>query len=114
MIIYDTTLGITYYEIPDNQDMDVFIFNKPISFKNRVSSFIGDYPVNWYDYRIVDGELILLTNQEQIEIRTYGKILTDYERDNIPPPPIPLPTETDILKEQVKELQSVIDILLEG
>ena len=66
MLIYKVSNGIIIAKIPKGQ---------PYDYLELESSLL-----DWRNYKIVEKELIELTDTERLEIRGYNRILTEKER----------------------------------
>lgn len=104
MLVYIIKSGQIIANIPQGQPYD-YLDDRPLSF-----IIADEYLDNWKDYKVVDGELVKLTEQELNDIYLYGKILTDEERESLIPEE-QLPTTIE-LQERIKELENAMDVML--
>lgn len=67
--------------LPDDQDPNVYFANQPLDFKNDIGClYVSDIPEDYHNYKIIDTELVRMSDDEIVEIARFGKILTDKER----------------------------------
>ena len=64
--------------------------------------YLESIPIDYYNYKIINGELVRLSKQEIEELRLYGRILTEEERQLQKLKPSP---------EEVKKAEQTIEIL---
>lgn len=103
MIVYDKNTGDVIRSMPDDQDILTFFFHYPQEFKDNLASImIENVPRDLKNYRVINAELIQKSNEEILEIKKYGKILTEEERLNIQLMPS---------QQEVQKAQTTMEIL---
>ena len=103
MIVYNKKNGNIIANIPDSQNIDICFKYYPDEFKKKLASlFVNNPPRDLNNYKVINNELIKMSEQEILEIRQYGKILTEEERllNKLKPSP-----------EEVKKAEQTIEIL---
>ena len=75
MLIYERSSGMIVADIPKGQPYE-YLYDVPLGHLE-----LDEYPSNIFDYRILNDELIPLSDVEIRERLIYGKLLTDDERD---------------------------------
>lgn len=95
MLIYKKDDGKVIANIPDGQTYNYL--------GDNVESFeIENEPEDWYNYKIINGELIKLTDVEIYELIRYERLLTEEER---------LLKQLKPSLEEVREAEQTIKIL---
>ena len=74
LLIYRTNDGIVLAKIPEGQPYE-YLHEEDVS-----TLVLEDYPINVFNYKVVGGSLVKLTNTEIDEIREYSRILDEDER----------------------------------
>lgn len=83
IIIYNNITGKIIAETDKNQTVETLYYHYPKKFKENidileVGDFFKDKDID--EYVVIDKQLIKIPDEELIEIRQYGKILTEEER----------------------------------
>ena len=100
---YNIETGRIINVVPNIQTMESYYFHYKEDFlKNIEEKIIDDVPDDWRNYKIINNELVKMTDLEIQEIREYGKILTDEERQLQKLKPS---------QEEVKKAEQTIEIL---
>ena len=104
MIVYDNRTGEILCLLERMQKVDFYFRYYPETFKNNLATMkINEVPEDIiYNYKIINNELVKMTDLEKSEIRKYGKILTEEERQLQKLKPSP---------EEVKKAEQTIEIL---
>ena len=80
-IIYHKGNGLIECAISEKQDYKVYFENFPEEFINNLGVIKAkNVPVNLKEYKVNNGKLVKMTDNEIQEINTYGRILTEEER----------------------------------
>ncbi len=74
MLIYSEQTNRVLAKIPEGQPYDN-LYEDPLN-----HLVIDDYPIDFYNYKVVDGELIKMSELELEEIGSYNRVLTEDER----------------------------------
>lgn len=74
MIVYEKDTGITIADVPCNVDYSRY------SDKELDVIKMEDVPSNWRECKVVNNELVKMKQFEILELRTYGRFLTEEER----------------------------------
>lgn len=96
MIVYEVETGITLADVPCNVDYSRY------SDKELDVIEIENIPSNWRKCKVVNNELVKMKQFEILELRTYGRFLTEDER------------QLQKLKpssEEIKKAENTIEIL---
>lgn len=81
MIIYYKTNGKIISVIPNDQNITTYYYHYPEHFKNNLESISPEVvPQDLENCRVVNGELVKMSDLEIKEIQQYGKTLTVEER----------------------------------
>lgn len=81
MLIYESGNGNVLAKVSGNQTLEGYCFHFPITMKQQLSSiYIDDIPEDYKNYRVINNELVKMTEQETQELKQYGRILTEEER----------------------------------
>lgn len=81
MIIYNGLTGEIIANVPDEQDIDLFVKYYPKDVRNNVEGLkVVNPPKDLENYKIINKQLSRKTEQEISEIKQYGRVLTDEER----------------------------------
>ncbi len=77
MIVYDKRTGFIDAVVP-NLD---YAYHYPKEFKDNLATLeLEEYPKDIFNYRVVNGVLVRMSDIEIEEKRIYGRILTEEER----------------------------------
>ena len=77
MIAYDKRTGFIDAIIPNLN----YAFHYPEEFKKNLATLeLKEYPIDIFNYRVVDGKLVRMSDIEIEEKRMYGRFLTEEER----------------------------------
>ena len=80
MIVYNKKTGDIIADVPQGQDIKLFVSNYSEEMQNNVASLdIENTPYDLENYRIINNKLMRFSDDEIKEKRTYGKILTEEE-----------------------------------
>lgn len=85
MIVYNKYTGEIIAKIPNDQDINVTYANYSDEFRESLK-ILKDDGLKLDDltsYKVVDGKLIKRSDEENKELKMYGKVLTEEERLNI-------------------------------
>ena len=103
MIVYNKNTNRIVAVIPTNQNIETFFYHYPQDFKNNLASIeIKHIPKDIENYKIINNNLIRMSDVEILETQIYGKILTEEERQLQKLKPSP---------EEVKKPEQTIEIL---
>ena len=99
MIVYDKRTGIIDAVVPNLS----YAYHYPEEIKeNLVGLELEEYPEDIFNYKVVEGKLVRLLDEEIREKRLYGRILTEEERQLQKLKPSP---------EEVRKAEQTIEIL---
>lgn len=102
-VIYRKNTGIIECAISENQDYKVYFENFPDEFINNLDVIkTKNIPIKLGEYKVNNGKLVKMTDNEIQEINTYGRILTEEERQLQKLKPSP---------EEIKKAEQTIEIL---
>lgn len=81
MILYRKDDNSIFGQIPDDQNIETFLHYLPEDFISNIG-VVHDYlnPKELYNYKVIDGNLVKMSNLEISEISEFGKVLTEEER----------------------------------
>ena len=102
-IVYNKHTGKIITKIPKKQDTLIYFHHYPNNFKESLAELeLEKYPLNLRDYKVINNELVKMTDEEISEIRQYGKIFTEEERqlEKLKP-----------TQEEVKKAENTIEVL---
>ena len=88
MIVYNKNTGEIIAKIPNDQDINVTYANYSDEFRQS----LGTLEIEVSDisrYKVENGELVKYSDDEIMELKMYGKVLTEEERLNIILQPTP-------------------------
>lgn len=81
MLIYEKENGHILAKVSGDQKLESYCSEFPSEQLKKLSSiYIDNPPDNHKDYKIINGELIQMSDEEIKEIRQYGRILTEEEK----------------------------------
>lgn len=102
-VVYFKDTGLVDRLIGIDQEIDVYFYHFPLKYKENLDYIIVENPPRDIEnYKVIDGELVRLSKQEIKELRLYGRILTEEERQLQKLKPSP---------EEVKKAENTIEIL---
>lgn len=102
-VVYFKDTGLVDRLIGIDQEIDVYFYHFPQEYKENLDYIIVENPPRDIEnYKVIDGELVRLSKQEIKELRLYGKILTEEERQLQKLKPSP---------EEVRKAEQTIEIL---
>lgn len=103
MIVYNIHTGKIIAEIPDTSD-PYFVLREFNDVKNNeIGTLLTPSKIRRIsNYRVINGELVKLSDQEIMEQRLYGKILSEEERELLKLQPTP---------EEIQKAEQTIEIL---
>ena len=78
MLIYNTVTGLCVAKVPKTQKIERLGLREHEG--NLASLKLKFYPIDWKNYKVIDGELVRLSKQEIKDLSLYGRILTEEER----------------------------------
>ncbi len=102
-VVYFKDTGLVDRLISIDQEIDVYFYHFPLKYKENLDYIIVENPPRDIEnYKVIDGELVRLSKQEIKELRLYGRVLTEEERqlETLTPSP-----------EEVKKAEQTIEIL---
>lgn len=102
-VVYFKDTGLVDRLIGIDHEIDVCFYHFPLKYKENLDYIIVEnLPQDIENYKVIDGELVRLSKQEIKDLRLYGRILTEEERQLQKLKPSP---------EEVKKAEQTIEIL---
>lgn len=107
IIIYEKHTGRVVYVVPTSQDISLFLSDhnddckKSLAWKQMDISHIHS-PNVYANYKVVNGDLIEMSNREKLEIAQFRRILTEDER---------LINRLNPTQDEIKKAEQTIELL---
>ena len=81
MIVFNINTGRILRELPPDQNFMTFFSNYSAEFKSTLASIESEFaPMDLHNYKVVNKQLVRMSDREIEELNIYGKILTEEER----------------------------------
>lgn len=102
LIEYEKKTGMVLGYADGTQNLEGLYYHIPEILKTRDSIYSNKLPKNWREWKVRNGKLVKMTREEVSELKLYGKILTEEERqlEKLKP-----------TQEEIKKAERTIEIL---